>query len=70
MGKYLNGPTKKKIASQNIIGLPKQILMAIQFFPIGSFHAKSPSGPCPLVLDLLHFVTKCAKFIETTNSEV
>ena len=30
--KYLDGQTKEKIASQNILGLPKQILMALNFF--------------------------------------
>ena len=35
--KHLDGQTKRKIASQNILRLPKQILMAIQIF--FAFHA-------------------------------
>ena len=32
--KYLDGQVKGKIASQNILGFPKQFLMALHFFPI------------------------------------
>ena len=35
--KYLNGQTKEKIASQNVLGLLKQVLMALNFF--SPFHA-------------------------------
>ena len=37
--KYLDGQMNKKMVSQNIFGLPKQILMALQIFFL--FHALS-----------------------------
>ena len=47
--KYLDGQTNEKIASQNNLELPKQILMALQFFFL--FHALCMMSPQQLHLN-------------------
>ena len=47
--KYLDGQMKGKVAGQNILGLPKQILMAIQFM-------FSCFMPCHVSTGILDFI--------------